>query len=190
MLMNNKTVYQPIFAVLIISLFAIILLSNGSQYMLKTSATISNIASTNTTTIVGNLTSASPIYQQNSQTYANRVIDVKNGSAKLEVAYSGNGFAKAVPITDMGTVLYTRLSSGAINGTGQGHVRATDGEMVTYTLKFSGQTDKQGNVVAQGVIDFSNVPSGKLAFLSNVKGTVKAEAGLNGRLMLQVWQQK
>jgi hypothetical protein len=79
--------------------------------MPKTSATISSIASTNATTTVGNLTSATPIYQQNSQTYANRVIDVKNGSTKLAVSYSGNG------VTDMGTVLYTLLSSGAINGT-------------------------------------------------------------------------
>lgn len=59
-------------------------------------------------------------------------------------------------------------------------------KIVSNLFQFRGQTDKRGSVVVQRAIDFSNVPTGKLAFLSNVKGTVNAESGLNGRLMLQV----
>ena len=59
---------------------------------------------TNATTTVSNVTSATPIYEQHSETHGNRVIGVTNGSAKLEVSYSGNGFAKSIyTVIDQGS---------------------------------------------------------------------------------------
>jgi hypothetical protein len=146
---------------------------------------------TNATTTVSNMTSASPIYEQHSEAHSNRVIDVTNGSAKLEVSYSGNGFAKSIyTVTDQGSILYTLQSAGAVNGTGRGYIRSLDGEMVTYTLKGGGQMDKEGNTSFQGTIHFNTIPSGNLAFLSNMKGTFKAEASNKGQITFQVWQQK
>jgi hypothetical protein len=148
-------------------------------------------SSTNATSTVSNLTSATPIYEQHSETPGNRVIDVTNGSAKLEASYSGNGFAKSIyTVIDQGSLLYTLKSSGAVNGTGQGYIRSLDGEMVTYTLKGGGQVDKEGNTSFQGTIHFNSISSGNLAFLSDMKGTFKAEASNKGQITFQVWQQK
>lgn len=153
--------------------------------------TASASPSVNETTTSSNLTSATPIYEQHSETHGSRVIDVTNGSANLEASYSGNGFAKSIyTVTDQGSLLYTLQSSGAVNGTGQGYIRSLDGEMVTYTLKGGGQADKEGNTSFQGTIHFNSIPTGNLAFLSNMKGTFKAEASNKGQLMLQVWPQK
>jgi hypothetical protein len=146
---------------------------------------------TNTTTTVSNMTSATPIYEQHSETHGNRVIDVTNGSAKLESSYSGNGFAKSIyTVTDLGTFLYTLQSTGAVIGTGQGYIRSLDGEMVTYTFRGGGQMDKDGNTSVQGTIHFNSIPTGNLTFLSNMKGTFRAEASNKGQITFQVWQQK
>lgn len=143
------------------------------------------------TTNVSNLTSATPIYEQHSEVHGNRVIDVTNGSAKLEASYSGNGFVKSIyTVIDQGSLLYTLQSSGAVNGTGQGYITSLDGEMVTYTLKGGGQADKEGNTSFQGTIHFNSIPTGNLAFLSNMKGTFKAEASNKGQITFQVWPQK
>ena len=87
-------------------------------------------------------------------------------------------------------MLYTLNSTGAVNGTGHGYIISTDGEMLTYALKGGGQLNKEGNASFQGIIHFNNIPTGNLAFLSDVKGTFKAEANNNGQLTLQIWQQK
>ncbi len=110
-----------------------------------------------------------PIYQQHSQTHGNRVIDVTNRSANLEVSYSGNGFARSISVTDQGTLLYTLNSTGAVNGTGHRYIISTDGEMLTHALKGGGQLNKEGNASFQGIIHFNNIPTGNLAFLSDVK---------------------
>jgi hypothetical protein len=128
---------------------------------------------------------------RHSQGYGNTVLDITNGSAKLQASYSGGGFAKGISVSDQGTVLYTLQSTGAVNGTGKGFIRSPDGSMVTYTFKGVGQVDKQGNTSLQGAIRFNNMPTGNLSFLSNMKGTLKAQViGSNGQITLQVWQQK
>lgn len=159
--------------------------------MTLTVNTVLSSPTTNATISVSNMTSTSPIYEQHSEAHSNRVIDVTNGSAKLEVSYSGNGFAKSIyTVTDQGSLLYTLQSSGAVNGTGLGYIRSLDGEMVTYTLKGGGQMAKDGNTSFQGTIHFNSIPSGNLSFLSDMEGTFKAEASNKGQITFQVWQQK
>lgn len=197
---NNKPIYQPIFVVLMICSFymAILLLSDGSQYIQKSYAELSSTTTNATTTSIRNLTSSSetitpPIYQQHSQAGYSKVIDVTNASAKLEAPYSGNGFVKDISVKDVGTILYTLQSNGAVNGTGQGYIisAADGGEMVTYTFKGGGQVGKEGNIPIQGTWHFNNsIPTGNLAFLSNVKGMFKGEVSSTGVITLQVWQQK
>ena len=63
-------------------------------------------------------------------------------------------------------------------------------EMLTYALKGGGQLNKEGNASFQGIIHFNNIPTGNLAFLSDVKGRFKAEANNNGQLTLQIWQDR
>jgi hypothetical protein len=154
---------------------------------------------TNATTTISNLTSATPIYQQHGQFSNSKVIGVTNRSTTFEANYSGSGFAKGISVTDQGTVLYTVHSTGAIyqgtvlytvNSTGKGFIRSADGETVTYTFQAGGQLDKMRNIAIQDTLNFNSIPTGNLAFLSNVKGILKGEVTNKGQLTFQVWQQK
>jgi hypothetical protein len=187
-----------------LSVMAVVLLVITMALILNTilfkqaSASLSS-PTTNATTTISNLTSATPIYQQHSQFGNSKVIGVTSGSTTFEANYSGSGFAKGISVTDQGTVLYTVHSTGAIyqgtvlytvNGTGKGLIRSADGETVTYTFKAGGQLDKMRNIAIQGTLNFNSIPTGNLAFLSNVKGILKGDVTNRGQLTFQVWQQK
>lgn len=176
----------------------IVLLSNRSEYIQKSYAALSSPTTPNatiTSTHISNLTSSSaattsPIYQQHSQGGYSTVIDVTNGTAKLKAPYSGDGFAKDISVRDVGTILYTLHSSGAVNGTAQGYIVSADGKMVTYTFKGEGQVAKEGNIPIQGTWHFNSIPKGNMAFLSNMNGIFKGEVSSTGAITLQVWQQQ
>ena len=192
----SKTKTLSVMAVVI--LVITIALTLNTILFKQASAALSS-PTTNATTTISNLTSATPIYQQHSQFGNSKVIGVTNGSTTFEANYSGSGFAKGISVTDQGTVLYTVHSTGAIyhgvvlytvNGTGKGFIRSHDGEMVTYTFKAGGQLDKLRNLAIQGTLNFNTTPTGNLAFLSDVKGILKGEVTNVGQLTFQVWQQK
>ena len=131
------------------------------------------------------------IIEEKGKITGQRVLDVGEGTPKMETSFSAIGKYRGVEGTDTGTYWSTPRPGGAIYGQGQGVVMSKDGqEMATWTGQGVGRFTSTGKIRFVGSLFFSTASAGNLAFLNNLVGVFEYEADEVGNTSSKVWEWK
>jgi hypothetical protein len=151
--------------------------------------------STNATTIlplnITNTILGNPILVEKIQVIGQRLLDISNGLIKEEGSFIGNGTAKGIKYTDIGSSVVTRNPDGAEHILGQKVITMVT-ERTTANIQAIGHVTADGKLIDSGTMFFNTAspPDGKLAFLNNKVIVFKEVIDDTGNGMVAGWEWK
>ena len=120
-----------------------------------------------------------------------RVLNVEEGLAKIEISYSGSGKLKEIEFTNIGTFWTITRPVGTQYGEGQGMITTkSSNDMATWTGYGVGGSTGPGRIRYHGSFFYRTSSTGELAFLNNLVGLFEYEWDEGGNSTAKIWEWK
>jgi hypothetical protein len=120
-----------------------------------------------------------------------RVLNVREGLAKIETSFSESGKLKGIEFTNIGTFWTITRPGGTLYGEGHGVIMTkSSDETATWTGYGVGGFTSPGRIRHHGSFFYRTSSTGKLAFLNNLVGLFEYEWDEGGNSIAKVWEWK